>query len=388
MNANATETLDRVLKGVVESGGLAGVSATVADRNGTRYEGAFGVRDVATGAAMTPDTVVWIASMTKAITGTAAMQLVEQGALDLDAPASDVVPAIGTVQVLDGFGDDGQPRLRPPASAITLRQLLTHSAGFGYDLWSPELGRYEEITGIPGVLACVDAALQSPLLFDPGTAWMYGINIDWAGKMVEAASGHSLGDHMSSNIFEPLGMTSTAFRISEDMRARLASIHVRDEAGVLTPFPFELPQEPEFQMGGGGLYSTIGDYLRFTQAILRGGALDGNRILSAETVKTMGQNHLGALDVQPLRTAAPPFTQDADFFPGMQQKWGLSFLINTEESPQGRSANSLAWAGLANSYYWIDPGRGTCGVWATQLLPFADDIAIGNFRDFETAVNA
>lgn len=379
-------SIDEVLTRVVESGELAGVVATAGSRDGITYEGAFGVRDIDSAVPMTTDTVVWIASMTKAITGAAAMQLVEQGRLSLDDPAGAVLPALGAVQVLDGFDGEGQPKLRPPASPVTLRHLLTHTSGYGYDIWSPELVQYQEATGTPGVTGCENAALTTPLLFDPGTAWMYGIGIDWAGKLIEETTGQMLGDYLDEHILGPLAMVDTGFRISDDMRTRLSSVHGRGEDGALSLFPFELPQEPEFQMGGGGLYGTVGDYLRFTRSILNGGVLDGNRILAADTVETMSQNHIGAVDVVTLETAIPPFSNNANLFPGMQQKWGLTFLINTEETEQGRSAGSLAWAGLANSYYWIDPVNDVTGVWATQVVPFADDISLTNFGDFEQAV--
>ncbi len=383
-----SSSIDQVLSGVVEVGGLAGVVAGAANSDGPIYEGVFGERSIGGGTPMSMDTVLWIASMTKAVTGTAAMQLVEQGRLSLDGPASEIIAALGQVGVLEGFDEAGNPIVRPSATEITLRQLLTHTAGYGYDIWSPELARYQDVTGTPGVTGCENAALTTPLLFDPGTDWMYGINIDWVGKMVEAASGMKLGDYMKANIFDPLGMTSTSFAISPEMRSRLASVHQRDDDGSLAVFPFELPAEPEFQMGGGGLYSTVSDYLRFTRAFLNQGSLDNAQILAPETVALMSQNSMGELDVKTLHTAVPSFSNDANFYPDMQQKWGLSFLINTEETKEGRSAGSLSWAGLANSYYWIDPVKDICGVWATQLVPFADDVAMQNFRDFEAALYA
>lgn len=381
-----SKAIDQVLSQGVESGTLAGVTAAAANRDGTIYEGSFGVRDLDQRSAMTNDTVMWIASMTKAITGAAAMQLVEQGKLTLDDPASKVIPELGAVQVLTGFDGDGAPELRPPKSDITLRNLLTHTSGYGYDIWSEDLCRYQEATDTPGVTGCENAALTTPLLFDPGTAWMYGIGIDWAGKLIEAASGQTLGRYMKENILEPLAMTSTGFHITDDMRARLSSVHARGEDDALGVFPLEITQEPEFEMGGGGLYSNVPDYLRFTRAILNGGELDGNRILAPETIDAMAENSIGDIDVVTLHTAIPPFSNDANLFPGMTQKWGLTFLINTEESAEGRSAGSLAWAGLANSYYWIDREKDVCGVWATQIVPFADEGSLDNFRQFERAV--
>ena len=377
-------TVGECLEAAAKSGRVPGVVATVGNASGVLYEGAFGERSVEGHVPMTNDTVVWIASMTKAITGAVAMQQVEQGRLSLDAPASDVCPYLGEVQVLDGFTSEGAPRLRPPKRPVTLRHLLTHSAGFSYEIWNPDYVTYLERTGTPSIFGCVDKGLEMPLVFDPGDRWEYGINIDWVGKMVEAVTGHDLDTVMRTDLFEPLGMDSTGFKISASQRERLAAVHLRGPDG-LQHLGFEMPQEPEFWMGGGGLYSTVGDYLRFTRAILRGGELDGHRILAADTVAEMSRNNMGSCNVTTL-TSVHPFSNDANFYPGMTQKWGLSFMINTEDTPEGRSAGSLAWAGLANSYYWIDPTKNVTGVMATQLFPFADTEALALFKEFESAV--
>ena len=379
---------DKVLNDAVSRGDVPGVVAAATDAKGTTYEAGFGKRVLGEPANMTPDTVVWIASMTKAITGAAAMQLVEQGKLALDAPAKSVVPGLAEPKVLEGFDAAGKPKTRKAKRDITLRHLLTHTAGFGYDIWSPELGKYQEVMGVPGIISCQNVALTTPLLFDPGERWFYGINIDWAGKMVEAASGKKLGQYMAEHIFGPLGMTSTAFRISDGMRKRMAKIHHRGPDGKLTPDPaLELPQEPEFEMGGGGLYSTAGDYLKFVRMMLNKGKSDkGQPVLKPETVAQMSKNAMGDSRVCMLKTAAPPFSNDAEFFPGMDKRWGLTFMINNEKAPTGRSPGSLAWAGLANTYYWIDQSKGVGGVYATQVLPFADVKSLPLFYAFEKAV--
>ena len=382
------QNLDSLLGRAADAGDVPGVVAMVTDRERTLYEGAFGKRALGEEAPMTTDSVVWIASMTKALTGAAAMQLVEQGQLDLDAPASRYAPRIGEAQVLEGFDAAGKPLLRAPKRPITLRHLLTHTAGYGYEFWSADIGRYLEATGTPGIISCTEAALSSPLLFDPGERWFYGINIDFAGKMVEAASGQKLGTYMQDNLFGPLGMDSTAFRINDGMRSRLARIHHRGADGALTPDPsIEIPQEPEFEMGGGGLYSTAGDYLKFVRMMLNQGKSDkGEAVLKPATVAEMSKNAMGDAKVCLLKTAAPPFSNDAEFFPGMDKQWGLSFMINNEDAPTGRSAGSLAWAGLANTYYWIDQKKGVGGVYATQVLPFADVKSLPLFHAFESAV--
>jgi CubicO group peptidase (beta-lactamase class C family) len=331
---------------------------------------------------MGPDTHVWIASMTKAVTAAAAMQLVERGVLALDAPAAEVEPWLGEVLVLDGFDDDGAARLRPPQRPITLRHLLTHTSGFGYEFADAALARWSAARDAP---MGSRAAFQVPLLFDPGDRWSYGVGIDWVGAIVEAATGRRLDVHLREALLEPLGMHDTGFRRTPEQAERAAVVHLRTPDG-LVPIPFELPDEPEMLMGGGGLYSTVLDYLRFTRMLLGGGTLEGRQVLAPETVALMARDHLGELQVTGWRTANPMLSNDVDFYPGMRQGWGLSFLVNAERTPEGRSPGSLAWAGLANSYYWVDPAAGVTGVFATQVLPFFDATALGVFRDVERAV--
>jgi CubicO group peptidase (beta-lactamase class C family) len=365
---------------------MPGVVAMAATDKGILYEGAFGTRRLGASAPMALDTVVWIASMTKAITATAAMQLVEKGKLSLERPAHEVVPEVGAARVLEVFDAAGAPRLRAPRRPITLRHLLTHTAGFSYEIWSPDIARYQTATGTPGITTCTNAALTTPLLFDPGDRWEYGISIDWVGKMVEAVSGTRLDRYFQDNISAPLGMRDTSFKLSASQRARLAAVHQRDEAGALAATELELPQEPEFFMGGGGLYGTAGDYLTFARMIMQDGRVNGTQVLRPETVALMSQNHIGALEVGAFKTAMPTLSNDLELFPGMSKKWGLSFLINTATAPTGRSAGSLAWAGLANTYFWIDRARRVCGVFLSQVLPFYDGTAIDLFGTFETEV--
>jgi methyl acetate hydrolase len=379
--------IDRVLKAAVDRGDVPGVAAMAGGREGPIYQGAFGRRALPDGAAMTPDTVFWIASMTKAVTSTAAMQLVEQGRLLLDQPIANVLPELAAPQVLEGFDPVGEPRLRPARRPITLRHLITHTAGFCYDIWNPDVARYIERKGVPSIFTCRDAALMLPLAFDPGDKWEYGINIDWIGKAVERVSGQRLGDYFAEHLFGPIGMKDTAFKLSPERRARLVGMHSRGADGALAPMAFEMPQEPEFEMGGGGLYGTAADYLAFARIFLTEGRADGRQVLRPETVRLMSENAMGELAVRPL-PAAPPYSNVAEFFPGMVKKWGLGFMISTEAVPGGRRANSLAWAGLGNTYFWIDPTKGIAGVILMQLLPFADPKALALLDAFEKAVYA
>ena len=377
---------DEVLRAAVDRGDVPGVVAMAATADGPSYRGAFGKRALPSGPAMTEDTVFWIASMTKAITSTAAMQLVERDKLALDAPIAGVLPELADPQVLEGFEASGAAKLRPAKRPITLRHLLTHTAGFAYDIWSPDLIRYQELKGIPGIISCENLALTTPLLSDPGERWNYGINIDWIGKAVERASGQKLGDYFADHIFGPLGMKDTGFKLRADQRTRLVGMSARQSDGKLEPMPFEIPQEPEFQMGGGGLYGTAADYLAFATMFLKEGRANGAQVLKAGTVKMMGENQMGDLNVCKLVTAVPPYSNDAEFFPGMVKKWGFGFMLNTQAVPGRRSAGSLTWAGLGNTYFWIDPSRQVAGVILTQLVPFADHKVLDLYGKFESAI--
>jgi methyl acetate hydrolase len=380
--------IDQLLRQKSDAKEIPGVVAMAATAEEVIYQGAYGKRDLSKDDAMTSDSVFWIASMTKAITAAAAMQLVEQGKLSLEAPIGEVLPDLAAPQVLEGFDANGEPKLRPAKKPITLRHLMTHTAGFAYDMWNGDVVQYLEKSGLPGVISCKNDALKTPLMTDPGTRWEYGINIDFVGKAVEAASGTRLDVYLRDHLFSPLGMTDTGFRIGEAQRKRLVGMHARGEDGSLAAIPFELEQDPEFHMGGGGLYGTAGDYIKFTQMILNKGRGNGHQLLKPETVALMGQNHIGELNITKLTSAVAFATNDVDLYPDMVKKWGLSFLINTARTPEGRSPGSLAWAGLANTYYWIDPARDITGVILMQALPFADGKCLEAFAGFERGVYA
>ena len=400
---NLTQTVDQILDRVTTgSPRVPGVSAAITDRSQTIYTGARGIRNMGTGEAFQTDTVCAIFSTTKAIAGTACLQLVEQGRLDLDAPAKEYLPQLGEIQVLQGFDTNGQPQLRAPKTDITTRQLLTHTAGFAYDFFSEDYTRLANEHGQPWVVDASWACIKTPLLFDPGEQWEYGTNIDWAGMVVEAITGSRLGEVMKQRILDPLGMTDTSFTMTPSMQERQATIHVReDKDGSLTPLGgVTLPQDPEIHMGGHGLYGTAADYAKFIRMWLNDGRADnGEQILRPETVDMACRNHLpegmkikqlpglGATETAKtiLPVSNPRLSNDAEFFPGMPKSWALTFMINEEDAPTGRPAGALAWAGLANSYYWIDRKNGIGGYWATQIFPFADPTSVVGYLDMETA---
>jgi CubicO group peptidase (beta-lactamase class C family) len=380
------QNADTVLNNAVNRGDIPGVVAAVTNSKETFYQAAVGERGLGDGLPMRFDTVFYLASMTKPITATAAMQLVEQGRLELDTPIDQWVAEAASIQVLDGWDAGGEPRLRAPKRPVTLRHLLTHTSGLAYFGWNADLARYMKEKNVPALDSGEAAAYYPPLMFDPGERWEYGISIDWVGKLVEVVSGKSLGTYMQEYIFSPLGMGSTGFRITPDMEARRATVHQRGEDGKLVATGWVRQQNPLLESGGGGLYSSAPDYLQFIRMILNGGSGNGNRILKPETVALMSHNAMGDIRVVMLKSENLQRSLDAEFFPGLPKSWGLSFMINEATAPTGRRAGSLAWAGIMNTFFWIDPGTGIGGVYMTQILPFVDTKALNSFYAFEKAV--
>jgi CubicO group peptidase (beta-lactamase class C family) len=378
--------IDAVLRRAVEAKEVPGVVAIAANDKGVIYEGAFGTRNLAQGAAMTPDTIFRIASMTKAVTSVAAMQLVEQGKLQLDQPIGSVLPELSAPQVLEGFDDAGAPRLRLAKRPITLRHLLTHTAGFGYEFLNADLIRYVKVSGTPSGSTGKLASLRMPLVFDPGERWEYGINLDWVGRAVEAVSGLPLEVYFRQRIFAPLGMVDTDYVVSSAQQSRLVSVHQRKENGSLEAIEPKDPPWREFWSGGGGLYSTGRDYLMFLQMLMHQGRFNGVQLLRPQTVAIMGQNQIGDIRAGVAKSSMPERSNDFDFFPGMACKWGLGYMLTPQPGPNGRSAGSLTWAGIFNTYYWLDPQKRIAGVYLTQILPFADPKALALYGEFESSI--
>jgi methyl acetate hydrolase len=359
-----------------------GIVAMARDRDGLIFQGAAGVRRLGEAQPMTLDTVVALFSCTKALTTTAALRLVEDGALDLDRPARAYLPEIGEIGVLEGFDAHGAPRLRPPRREITARMLMLHTAGFAYDFSNPLIKRGLDSGYLTPHRAATRAGFRHPLVRDPGEAWEYGINIDWLGMVVEAVAGQRLDALLRALVLDPLGMSETAHLPTPAMHARLASLHQREDDGVIRPLDLKPRDAMEVFPGGGGMYGTVGDYMKFLGVWLNEGA----GVLRPETVNWAARDGLDGLKVTPLPTVAPRVSGVVDFFPGQPKSWAYSFLVNDEQAPTGRSAGSLAWGGLGNLYYWIDAQRGVAGFWAAQMFPFADSAALGAAQAFETAI--
>jgi CubicO group peptidase (beta-lactamase class C family) len=368
------------LRAKVAAREIPGVVAMAANETSVVYQGAFGPRNIATATPMSTDTIFRIASMVKLLTSVAALQLVEQGRLTLDDPAANIDPTLAASLVLTGFDAKGVPQLRPVQKPITLRHLLSHTSGFSYPLWDLDVIRYNKAARGKAQLP------RRPLMFEPGTRWAYGGSLDNVGRLVEIAGDKSLDRYFGEHITGPLGMNDTGFAISEKQRARQASLHVRDAHGKLLPQAFEKLTAPTAFSGGGGIYSTAPDYLTLLQALLNGGSLRGTRILRPDSVTQMSTNQIGNLEIGVMRTTNPALSNDVDLFPGVRLQWGLGHMINAGPVANGRKAGSITWAGLFNTYYWIDPATKIAGVIMMQILPFVDKQAMVAYRQFERGI--
>jgi methyl acetate hydrolase len=373
--------LERILSDAVAAEHVPFVVGMTGNSTGTIWSGAAG--NARAGVPAQVDTVFRIFSMTKAVGSTAAMILVDRGKLNPDTPVAEVLPEFGRKQVLEGFDADGKPRMRPPRTQATVRHLATHTSGLTYEFWNTDMPRYMQATGLPSILSGQRAGLDYPLLFDPGTRWDYGIGIDWLGQVVERVDGRTIDRFCREEILEPLGMRDTRFEPEPDLLPRLATVRMRGEDGHFADFELAPPAKPDFYGMGHALYSTAPDYMRFLRMFLNRGQLDGRRILSEAGLKSMLANQIGNIPIPLLKTAAPPVTADAEFFPGRKKTHSLAFQRIEEDVPGMRSAGSQFWAGVCNTHFWFDPAKDVAGLIMTQTLPFAEPRFMGLYEAFE-----
>jgi methyl acetate hydrolase len=377
--AQQPQSIDEALSDAVDRKEVAGVVAMAANRKGVIYQGQFGVADMETARPLKVDALFRIASMTKAIASTAAMQLIEQGRFALEDPVEKYLPDFAKLSVVESFDHaSGAYRLRPASRSVTIRHLFTHTSGLGYGFTDPIVRDFKPRRG--------EEYPVGPLVFEPGERWLYGTSTDWLGRLVEKISGRSLEEYFRERVFAPLGMPDTFYIVPKDKEARLVTVNRRRADGTIVKEAVQPPTAGFVPIGGGGLSSTASDYIRFTRMLLNGGELDGARILSANSVALMGQNHIGALGVPALKTAMPERSDDFSFVADGRDKWGLGFLIAAEGVPGKRSAGSLSWGGINNTYFWLDPSRGVTGVILMQFLPFADRKALALYDSFERGV--
>ena len=383
-----TSSAHDVLRAAVDAGALPGVVVAVTGPDGAPEVMAAGKLRVDEAAPVKADTMFRLMSMTKAFASVAALQLLQQGRLELDQDVASVLPAYGELKVLDGFDGD-TPRLRDPARQATIRNLFNHPAGHGYGFCNADLLRYHEVTGTPDPFSGLRAGLEAPLVADPGTEWNYGINTDWLGQVVEAISGQDLASYLDEHVFTPLKMTDTTFSPSDEQRARLMSVHQRTADGQLEVTELGAPAPaPEFWPAGHGAFGTASDYTRFLAALLNDGELDGARILDRETIELAFEDHLGGIKLpEVIKSALPQVSNDIPSVP-FAQGWGLGFHLFTEDLPGMRRAGSGDWAGLCNSYYWVDREAGVGAVFLTQVLPFFDARTVETAGAIEMSIYA
>ncbi|MEC7569342.1 MAG: serine hydrolase domain-containing protein [Pseudomonadota bacterium] len=378
-----------VLDQTIATGKLNFAVAAVGNAGGQTWSHAAGYQDAEKTKAASPDNIIQIASMTKLVTTIAALQLVEQGKLDLDTPISAYAPELNELQVLTGFAADDTPIFEKANRAPTARELMTHTAGYAYEIWNTNALKSVQLGVTPSLLG-EGNYLEAPLAFQPGTAWEYGINTDWLGVLVERLSDQRLAEYFDDNIFKPLGMTDTFYELPAGKLDRSVTMMARAAEGLVKlpsfqPTPMEKGSMPHYS-GGGGLSSTVADYGRVLQMLLNSGSLDGKTLLKSETVDSMFQNNIGDIQPAALTTVMPTLSTTADMSFGNKATFGLGLLIHTDGIDGGRKANAGSWAGLFNSYYWVDREAGTYGIVGTQVLPFYDGVAIETLLELEQAV--
>jgi CubicO group peptidase (beta-lactamase class C family) len=368
------QAVDRVLSRAVDAGRVPGVVSAVGSSETCRYRAAFGAAATDPYRPMAVDTIFSIASMTKLVTSVAIMILVDEGKVDLDAPLADYLPGFVQPEVLIEFdGATGRCTTRPASRQATIRELLSHSGGYGYWFLDEPLR----------VASGSDPDLFSPpfLIADPGTRFRYSTSADVVGQLVEPVTGLPLDDFFEARIFVPLGMPDTGFKRPAES-ARVAHVHRRSGKGFRQ---LPLDDQDNVVRGGGGLYSTAVDYSRLLRCLMRGGELDGTRLLGDSAVAEISRNQIGDFQAEMQRTALADRSNDFVFMDGTQ-KFGFGVMIETEQHPGKRSIGSYGWGGIVNTYFWVDPDRDLAAVLMMQIAPFASRASVELLDEFEVAV--
>jgi CubicO group peptidase (beta-lactamase class C family) len=380
---DACPRIDAVLQAAVDRGDVPLVVGVAADAAGTIYQGAAGSGGSGDGA---PDveSIFRIASLSKIVCTVAALQHRDRGDLDLDVPVETYCPEFAAVPVLAGFDED-RPLLRPPTARATVRQLLTHTAGLAYPFWDADLLRWHTTADKQPPPGDLGDRFAAPMVADPGSRFCYGTSTDWLGRVLEAISGQSLDVILAEQILDPLAMRSTGFQVAAADRSRLVPVHRRHPSGEWVATDIDWDAEPEHWPAGHGLYSTPCDFLRFQRMLLGGGSLDGVTILAEETVAEMFHGQLGALPF-PTRIATAEPATSCDFRPGRGVTWGWGLLITTAAEPGLRARGSGGWAGVFNTYCWVDPASQVTGALFSQYAPFLDPGALRVYDDFERSI--
>ena len=369
--------LSTFLKSATDRGDVPGVVVAVVDKNGVLYNEAFGQSSTLRNTPMTKDTIFNMASMTKPITSTAIMILVDEGKLKLDDEVAKYLPKWKDPQVISKFNEaDASFETRPARRQITIRHLLTHTSGIGYGFSSPMLTKIMEKTK--------QSEMDSPLLFDPGESWAYGASTRVLGLVVEAVSGQKIDAYLQARILGPLGMNDTSYLVPTTKYSRVVAVNARNASGKFEerPMPATLPATVQ---GDGGLYGTASDYGLFLRMLLNRGTLNGKRILSEQSAKLMLEPATGTVVVKEQQSANLSLSRNFPVGAG-KDKWGLGFQLAAEKSPNRRSPGSGTWAGIFNTHFFIDPSRELGVVVMMQTLPFYDEASMKVYAGAEEAV--
>lgn len=368
--------------------------AVVTRDKGLVYANAFGLKDITDESSVVNlDTTLSFFSCTKSVATTALLQLLEKGLIQsIDDPVEKYVSEIKDIKILEGFDANDLPILKKPKNKPTIRHLLTHTAGFSYSFFSFRYKKLLDLYGYPNIINSTWKDFNTPFIFEPGTKWHYGTNIDWVGKIVQTVTKMSLGEYCRQNIFNLIGAKTLTFQKSEKQAADSVEIHQRNETGDIYPLKNLMPDHVEFEAGGHGLYGTLTDFMKFLEIFLHQGECPstGKQILKPKTVKNYSLTNILPKNVfveSTLELSQPDLSHKVnvfDAYPKELQGWTASFHKVDIESPTGRSKGSVNWCGLANLYYWIDVDKGIIGMFATQLFPFLDKPTLKAFKEFET----
>jgi CubicO group peptidase (beta-lactamase class C family) len=369
--------ISSALKTATDRGDVPGVAVAVVNKDGVLYNEAFGKSRTLTSTPMAKDTIFNMASMTKPVTSIAIMMLVDEGKLKIDDEVAKYLPKWKDPLVISTFNEaDASYQTRPAKRPITIRHLLTHTSGIGYGFSSPTLTKI--------MAKEKKTELDLPLLFDPGESWAYGASTRVLGHLVEAISAQKIDAFLASRILQPLGMHDTGYLVPPEKISRVVAVNARGTDGkfVERPMPTTLPAQVQ---GDGGLYGTTTDYGLFLRMLLNRGTLNGKRILSERSVKTIFENHMGSVVVQPQESANQTLSRNFPVGAG-KDRWGLGFQLAAEKQADRRSPGSGTWAGIFNTHFFIDPSKEIGVVVMMQTLPFYDEASMKVYAGVEEAV--
>ena len=364
---------------------IPGVSAAVVAKEESLYQGHFGFADLNQNKPIDDSSLFRIASMTKAVTSVCIFQLIEKGVISLDSPLKNFFPEVSEKKIIDGFDDEGNPIMSDPSNDITVGNLLTHTSGLAYEMWNENISTLVQKGELASMFSVTDDFLKAPLVFNPGTSWEYGIGIDWLGVLIEKLADCSLQEYMTLNVFEPLGMNSTSYDLDKTEHERMVNVYTRTGDGY-EAMPFSVPEKSAIYSGGGGLISNLKDYSQFLKVFLNSGQVNETKILSESSVNIMMKSLNEEIAMTKLPSQNSVLTKDMEFFPQVHKSLSPGFMINQTDADAGRLKHAAGWAGIFNSYFWIDKKNEIAGLILMQMLPFIDDGCVKTLQNFEKAV--